>query len=229
MLGKDHKDKEFSRIFVIIGCLFVTCLLISNIIAGRLITIMGLTLPAAVILFPLNYIFGDILTEVYGFKKARLVIWIGFACNILMAGVFALTVALPSPSFWDVEKAYATVLGMTPRIVFASLLAYFIGEWSNAAVLSRMKILTGGRWLWTRTIGSTIVGEGLDTVIFITLVFWGNVPGSVLMQMIMVQYLWKLGYEVAVTPITYAVVGWIKHKEGIDIFDHGISYNPFRL
>jgi uncharacterized integral membrane protein (TIGR00697 family) len=143
-----------------------------------------LVLPAAVILFPLTYIFGDVLTEVYGFRKARLVIWTGFFCNLLMAAVFISVVALPSPSFWDGEKAFDYVLGLTPRMVAASLLAYFIGEWSNAVILSRMKIRTGGRRLWMRTIGSTIVGEGLDTVIFITLAFAGTFPTMVWGQMI---------------------------------------------
>lgn len=229
MSNIEPRDAQVSKLFVVIGCLFVTCLLVSNIIAGKLITVFGLVLPAAVLLFPLNYIFGDVLTEVYGFAKTRLIIWTGFVCNILMALVFMATIALPFPSFWEGQGAYAVVLGMTPRIVFASLVAYFIGEWSNSAVLSRMKLITKGRWLWTRTIGSTVVGQGLDTVIFITITFWGTVTGQVLVQMIIAQYLWKVIYEVIITPFTYIVVNWIKRKEGVDTFDHGVSYNPFRL
>jgi len=204
-------------------------LVLSNIIAAKLITVKGLVLPAAVVLFPLTYILGDVLTEVYGFKKARLVIWTGFFCNLLMAAVFMVVVALPAPSFWDGEKAFAYVLGLTPRMVAASLLAYFIGEWSNAVILSRLKIRTAGRRLWMRTIGSTIVGEGLDTVIFITLAFAGSVPAPVWGQMVLAQYLWKVSYEVLLTPFTYVAVDYLKRKENIDTYDYGVVYNPFKL
>jgi len=227
MLLKEQNRPSY--LFVIIACLFVTSLLLSNIIAGKLITIGGVILPGAVILFPLAYIIGDILTEVYGYNRARMVIWTGFACNILMVGVFYLVMAIPSPGFFEAEAAFATVLGMTPRIVLASLVAYLVGEFSNAAILSRMKILTRGKWLWTRTIGSTLIGEGLDTVIFITICFIGTVPNAVLMQMVLYQYLFKVAFEFLATPITYAVVGWLKRKEGVDTYDHGVSYNPFQL
>lgn len=208
---------------------FVACLLLSNIVAGKLIEVFGLTLPAAVVLFPVTYIFGDVLTEVYGFKKSRLVIWLGFAANVFMALLFVLVLVLPSPAFWQGQEAYRAVLSMTPRVVVASLVAYFCGEFANSTVLSRMKILTQGRWLWTRTLGSTVVGEGVDTAIFITTVFWGIVPVAVLAQMIVAQYLWKVFYETAATPLTYAVVGWIKRKEGLDVYDYGVKYNPFSL
>ncbi|MBP8819730.1 MAG: queuosine precursor transporter [Syntrophomonadaceae bacterium] len=223
------EENRPSYLFVIIACFFVTSLLLSNIIAGKLITIGAMILPGAVILFPLAYIFGDILTEVYGYKRARMVIWTGFACNILMVGVFMLVMAIPSPSFFEAEGAFATVLGMTPRIVLASLIAYLVGEFSNAAILSRMKILTRGKWLWTRTVGSTLVGEGLDTIIFITICFIGTVPNAVLMQMVLYQYLFKVAFEFLATPLTYAVVGWLKRTEGVDTYDHGVSYNPFQL
>ena len=229
MISLRNRNGEFSGLFLAIACLFVSCLLISNIIAGKLIAVHGLVLPAAVILFPVTYIFGDVMTEVYGFKRARLVIWIGFACNLLMALVFIATIALPSPGFWQGQSAYASVLGMTPRIVAASLLAYFLGEWSNAAILSRMKIVTDGRWLWTRTITSTVVGEGLDTVIFIGIAFGGMLTWPILGQMMLAQYLWKVSYEVLLTPLTYFVVGRLKAREDIDIFDNNVSYNPFKL
>jgi len=221
--------REVSPLFVVLGCFFVTCLLISNIIAGKLIQVSGIVLPAAVILFPVTYIFADVLTEVYGFRLSRLVIWAGFACNAFMATVFFVTVSLPHPEFRSNQDAYATVLGFTPRIVIASLVAYFAGEFSNSVILSRMKLLTGGRWLWTRTIGSTIVGEGIDTVLFIGIAFAGVVPAAVMLTMMMAQYLWKVGYEVAATPLTYALVRWVKSKEGLDQFDYGVKYNPFSL
>ena len=224
-----ERKNEFTPLFIVLGILFVTCLLISNIIAGKLIQVYGMVLPAAVILFPITYIFGDILTEVYGFKRSRLVIWTGFACNVLMVLVFCAVIALPHPSFWNGQDAYSTVLGMTPRLVIASLIAYFVGEFLNSVVLSKMKVLTNGRWLALRTIGSTVVGEGLDTLIFVSIAFFGVVPISVLIQMILLQYVWKVAYEVLLTPATYMVVHWIKRKEGIDSYDRDINYNPFSL
>ena len=223
------QNKKLTKIFFLIGVAFVTCLLISNIIAGKLISVFGLTLTAGVILFPVTYIFGDIITEVYGFKQSRLIIWSGFACNVFMAAIFLIVIALPTPGFWTGQNAYATVLGTTPRVVIASLLAYFLGEFSNSVILSKLKIVTNGRWLWMRTIGSTIVGEGIDTLIFITGVFWGTVPGNILVQMIVLQYIWKVTYEVVLTPVTYTLVRWFKNKEGIDVFDKNIKYNPFSL
>ena len=224
-----ESSKEFSLVFLVIACFFVMFLLLSNIVAGKLIQVAGLVLPAAVILFPLTYLFGDLLTEVYGYKKSSLVIWVGFACNVLMALIFLAVIALPYPPFWSQQNAYATVLGMTPRLVAASLVAYWAGEFSNSAVLSVMKKLTGGRWLWTRTIGSTVIGQGVDTLIFITAAFYGLVPGGVLIQMIVAQYLWKVAYEAAATPLTYLIVGWLKRVEQVDTFDWGVRYNPFRL
>jgi len=223
------ESRNVSRLYVILGCLFVTCLLISNMVAGKLITVLGKALPAAVILFPITYIFGDVLTEVYGFKRARLIIWTGFACNLLMAVIFMLVVALPYPEFWEQQEAYAVVLGMTPRVVVASLVGYFLGEFTNSAVLSKLKLLTRGKWLFSRTIGSTIVGEGIDTVVFITIAFAGTVSSSVLLSMIAAQYIFKVVYEILVTPLTYLVVGWVKKKEGVDVYDWGVKYNPFSL
>ena len=221
--------KKHSSLFVIIAILFVSSLLLSNVITGKLIIIAGWVLPGAVILFPLTYIFGDVLTEVYGFQKTRLVIWLGFACNLLMVGIFALVMAIPSPGFFKAESAFAAVLGMTPRVVFASLLAYLTGEFCNSVLLSRMKIWTAGRHLWMRTIGSSLIGEGIDSLIFITLAFWGTLPAGILGQMILFQYLFKIAYESAVTPLTYWVVGYLKRQEGYDIYDHGVYYNPFQI
>ncbi|MGB4503390.1 MAG: queuosine precursor transporter [Syntrophaceticus sp.] len=223
------ETRNVSSLYVVLGCLFVTCLLISNIIAGKLISVLGMVLPAAVILFPVTYIFGDILTEVYGFKRSRLIIWTGFACNLLMAAVFMLVVALPHPDFWQSQNAYQVVLGMTPRVVVASLIAYFLGEFCNSAVLSKMKLLTRGKWLFTRTIGSTIVGEGIDTAVFITIAFAGTVTVPVLFSMMAAQYAFKVLYEIAATPLTYLVVGWVKKKEEVDAYDWDVEYNPFSL
>lgn len=229
MKETQNTTQNVSYIYLIIGCLFVTCLLLSNIIAGKLISFFGIVLPAAVILFPVTYIFGDILTEVYGFKRSRLVIWTGFGCNLLMAVVFMLTVALPHPEFWQYQDAYMAVLGMAPRVVAASLIGYFFGEFVNSAVLSKMKLLTKGKWLFTRTIGSTIIGEGIDTVIFITIAFTGTVTVPVLLSMMVAQYVFKVIFEIAATPLTYLAVGWVKKKEAVDTYDWDVKYNPFSL
>lgn len=227
-MGVSARD-HFSQLFVTLACAFVACLLISNIIAGKLIEVFGFVLPAAVILFPVTYIFGDVLTEVYGFERTRLVIWVGFAANALMSAVFLITIALPHPSFWKQQNEYATVLGFTPRVVLASLIAYAVGEFSNSIVMSKLKLVSRGRRLWLRTIGSTLVGQGIDTLIFISIAFAGVAPQRILFEMMAVQFLWKVGYEAAFTPLTYLVVNWAKRREGLDVFDRDVHYNPFRM
>lgn len=222
-------DSSFSKLFIVLFGLFITCLLISNVIAGKLISIAGIVLPSAVILFPITYILGDVFTEVYGFRKTRLVIWGGFAANLIMSLVFIAAIALPSPSFFADSAAYAKVLGMTPRIVFASLVAYWAGEFANSIVLSLLKKATKGKHLWMRTIGSTMAGQALDTALFITISFFGAVPPAVLLQMMIAQYLFKVCYEVVFTPLTYLIVGKIKKIEKIDTYDTGVAYNPFKL
>jgi len=224
-----REQTSYSPLFVGLTSLFVTCLLISNIIASKLMQVGGIVLPSAVILFPVTYILADVFTEVYGFKKTRMVIWIGFAANAFMSLVFLIVIALPHPSFFANQAAYATVLGSTPRVLAASLAGYGAGEFSNSIVLSVLKKATKGRYLWTRTISSTIVGEGLDTILFISIAFVGTMPGPALLQMMLAQYLFKVSYEVVCTPLTYLVVGFIKRKEQIDTFDMGVAYNPFRL
>ena len=219
------EKRNVSRLFLIIAVLFVVCLVLSNLIAGKMWAVTeSITLPAAVILFPITYILGDIFTEVYGFKKARVIIWLGFACCFFAVAVYLLAIALPYPGFWENQPAYATVLGTTPRVAIASFLGYLFGEFSNSILLSRLKVKTGGRFLWVRTILSTVVGEGFDSVIFIVISFWGTMENSVVFSMIIFKYLFKVGYEVICTPATYAAVKWLKRKEGIDTFDHGIRY-----
>lgn len=162
-----HHDKfPISPLFLLFTTFFVTCLLLANIIAGKLIQVFGIILPAAIIIFPITYILGDVFTEVYGFERTRLVIWMGFVANLLMMAVFTLTIILPYPDFWKDQTAYRLVLGITPRVVAASTIAYIAGEFSNSFILSRLKIFTRGKMLWVRTIGSTMVGEGIDTVLF---------------------------------------------------------------
>lgn len=220
---------SYSPIFLGLTSLFVTSLLISNIIASKLMQIGGIVLPSAVILFPVTYILADVFTEVYGFKKTRMVIWIGFAANAFMSAIFLVAIALPYPPFFSNQAAYATVLGSTPRVLLASLAGYWAGEFSNSIILSVLKKVTKGRHLWTRTIGSTIVGEGLDTVLFIGIAFAGTMPARALAGMMLAQYLFKVSYEVLFTPLTYLVVGFIKRKEHTDTFDTKVAYNPFKL
>ncbi|HYH04446.1 MAG TPA: queuosine precursor transporter, partial [Bacillota bacterium] len=183
-----NNQLQCSPLFLILACFFVAALLLSNLIAGKLALFFGVTLPAAVVLFPLTYIFGDILTEVYGFKKARLIIWTGLGANLFMVGVLLIAVALPFPDFWHGQQAFAEVLGQTPRVVGASLLAYFCGEFFNSVVLARLKVLTQGRQLWLRAVVSTMVGEGVDTVVFIGVAFGGTVPLALVGNMMLAQY-----------------------------------------
>ena len=219
----------YSVWFVVVVALFITCLITANIIAVKLIAVFGLLLPAAVIIFPVSYILGDILTEVYGYRQARKVIWLGFLCNLIVVAAIALAQILPAASFWQGQEAYDTILGLTPRILVASFIAYLVGEFVNAYVLARMKVATNGRWLWARTIGSTLVGQLLDSGLFITLAFVGAIPVEGLVLMIVTQWLVKSAYEAAATPLTYAAVNFLKRREGIDTYDRGIRFNPFLL
>lgn len=218
-------NKVVSKLFLIITVVYVTCLLLSNLVAGKMWAVTSnITLPAAVILFPITYIFGDIFTEVYGFKNARIIIWLGFVCSFFAVGVYMITIGLPHPDFWTNQEAYATVLGTTPRVAAASFIGYLFGEFSNSMVLSKLKVMTGGKKLWVRTILSTLVGEGFDSVIFVTVSFWGTMENATLLQMIFFQYLFKVCYEIIFTPATYAIVNWIKRKEEMDTFDYNVKY-----
>jgi len=215
--------------FVACATLFVACLLTANTMASKLVVLGGLVLSAAIVIFPLSYVVGDVLTEVWGYGAARRVIWLGFACNTLMVTAIWLGGALPGAPFWKGQGAYEEILGATPRILAASFLAYLVGEFANAYVLAKLKVLTRGRWLWTRTIGSTVVGQALDTAVFVTLAFAGTVPGPVLLGLVAGQWAVKVAYEAAATPLTYAAVGWLKSRERIDTFDDGIDFNPIRF
>ncbi len=222
-------DRGYSVWFVLVVAVFVTCLMTANIIAAKLISVFGMVLPAAIVIFPLSYVFGDVLTEVYGYRRARRVIWLGFLCNLILVAAVWVSGMLPPAPFWDGQAAYERILGCTPRILGASFVAYLVGEFANSLVLAKMKIATKGRWLWMRTIGSTVVGEGLDSLVFMTLAFLGHMPGPVLASAIMSQWLVKSIYEAAITPITYKVVYFLKEKEGIDTYDYDTRFNPLLL
>ena len=220
------EGERHSGWFVVIVALFVTCLITANITAVKLFSLFGLILPAAIFIFPLSYITGDVLTEVYGYSRTRRVIWLGFLCNFIVVIFIWIGQILPPAVFWDGQSAYVRILGYTPRLLVASFLAYLVGEFANAFVLAKMKIATRGRWLWLRTIGSTVVGQGLDSAIFIPLAFAGTIPGKGLLSAIITQWLAKSIYEAAVTPLTYAVVNFLKRKEGMDVYDRQTKFNP---
>ena len=208
--------ERHSTWFVILVALFVTSLIVANIIAVKLVLVAGLLLPAGVIVFPVSYILGDVLTEVYGYAQARRVIWLGFLCNLLAVAVIAVAGLLPAAPFWDGQEAFERILGATPRLLAASFVAYLIGELTNAYVLVRLKLATNGRFLWMRTIGSTLVGQGLDSAVFIVLAFAGVLPPAAILAAILTQWLVKSAYEALATPLTYAAVGFLKRVEDRD-------------
>ncbi|MBN2611186.1 MAG: queuosine precursor transporter [Bacteroidales bacterium] len=219
-------QKGFKYLDVLTG-LFVAVLLISNIASTKILVLWKFTFDGGTILFPLSYIFGDILTEVYGYQKSRRVIWTGFFSALLMSLVFYLVQVLPPAADWAHQQAFENLLGFVPRIVIASLVAYFAGEFSNSYILSRLKIKTGGKFLWVRTIASTLAGEGIDTAIFCMVAFYGVLPAGLLWSVIISNYIFKCTVEVLFTPVTYAIVGFLKKKENEDHYDRGINYNPF--
>jgi uncharacterized integral membrane protein (TIGR00697 family) len=224
--GPDLENKSY-RWFNLVTALFVTTLIVSNIIAVKVVQIFGLIVPAAVILFPVAYIFGDILTEVYGYAKARQVIWTGFFCNLLAVVAFWIGGLLPSAAFWTDQSAYQSILGNTPRILLASFIAYLVGEFLNSFVLAKLKVQTSGRFLWLRTISSTLVGQGADSAVFLTVA--GLFPVALLGQAILTQWLFKVTFEVVAIPLTYVVVGWLKRAEGVDYYDRETNFTPIQF
>jgi len=231
------------RWYPAVVALLATSLVVSNIIAVRLIAIrlsdaIELTLPAAIVLFPIAYIVGDVLTEVYGYPAARRGIWIAFGCNLLAVIAIWLAGVLPPAPFWtagvyespeQADQAYRAILGFTPRLLVASFLAYLVGEFLNSFVLAKMKVRTEGRYLWMRTIASTIVGQGADSLIFITVAFYGILPTSALLTAVVSQWLVKSAYEALATPLTYWVVNYLKRSEGIDVYDRDTNFRPVQL
>lgn len=204
--------------------LFVAVLLISNIASVKIVTVGPFTFDGGTLLFPLAYIFGDVLTEVYGYRAGRRVIWTGFAALALLIVTLALVDVLPPGN-----PAFSAILGQAPRIALGSLVAYWAGEFTNSFVLARLKVATGGRWLWLRTIGSTLVGEGVDTVVFVLIAFAGALPADVLTAILVSNYVFKCVVEVLFTPVTYAIVSRLKRAEGADAFDRDTDFNPLVL
>lgn len=218
-----------SNWFLLVAALFVTSLIVSNIIAVKVIDVAGMILPAAIIIFPISYILGDVLTEVYGFARARQVIWLGFLCNLFAVIAIFAGGLLPAAGFWPGQDAYDMILGAVPRILAASFVAYLVGEFVNAYVLARLKVAMEGRHLWVRTIGSTLAGQLLDSAIFITIAFAGIMPVEILLGAIVTQWLVKSAYEALATPLTYAVVGFLKRADDVDVYDRDIQFRPFTV
>ncbi len=224
------------RYYDLVMAAFVAILLLSNVIGAGKVAVVNLPgigpwpFGAGILFFPVSYVIGDVLTEVYGYARARRVIWAGFAAVVFMAFMAWVVVALPPAPSWTNQAAYETVFGQVPRIVFASVCAFWAGEFVNSYVLARMKIWTGGRHLWTRTIGSTVFGQAVDSAIFYPLAFLGAEGWTthLVVVVLFTQWALKVGWEVVLTPVTYAVVGWLKRAEGVDVFDEGTDFSPFR-
>lgn len=238
MIKIDRARATYSGLFVGVAGLFVACLIAANIISVKLIAIADWFVPAGVVIFPLSYILGDVLTEVYGFRSARRVIWLGFLCNLVVVAAISVAGVWPAAPFWQAQDAWNAILGLAPRLLIASFVAYLIGEFANSMVLARMKVATEGRWLWSRTIGSTLIGEGLDSLVFITLAFANfafiglpappNAPPD-LITAILTQWAVKVAYEVLATPLTYLAVSYLKRAEGVDVYDRDTRLNPLPL
>jgi queuosine precursor transporter len=226
----DAVPRRVYRYYDLVMAAFVTVLLCSNVIGAAKVAQIGpFKFGAGVLFFPISYVFGDVLTEVYGYARARRVVWAGFAALAFASFMSWAILAFPPAEGWTNQEAYETVFGATPRIVLASLIAYFCGEFCNSYVLAKMKIRTEGRWLWTRTIGSTIVGEAVDTLVFYPLAFFGLWTSSLLVSVMIANYLLKVGWEVVMTPLTYRVVNFLKRMEHEDYFDRQTNFTPFSL
>ena len=224
----DRNNKSYKYFDVIVG-LFVAVLLISNIASTKIVSIWKFTFDGGTILFPLSYIFGDILTEVYGYRKSRRAIWIGFLCALIMSVTLGLIGLIRPAEGWELQDAYMAILGQTPRIVTASLVAYFAGEFSNSYILAKMKVWTKGKWLATRTISSTIVGQGIDTLLFVFIAFFGLYSNSLILLIIISNYVFKVSLEIVFTPLTYKIVNSLKRAEKVDYYDYRTNFNPFKF
>ncbi|MGP1439468.1 MAG: queuosine precursor transporter [Treponema sp.] len=225
-MQQTNKLKENRDLLPCISGLFVGVLILSNILSSKMISIWGFSFDGGTLLFPLSYIFGDVLTEVYGYKASRRVIWTGFFMLLIMSVNIYMISSLPAHSEWTMQRDFDNILLQMPRLAIASLIAYFIGEYTNSVVLSKMKVITQGKYLWMRTIGSTLVGEGLDTVIFVLIAFLGLYSTGVLFNIMLSNYLFKTLIEVIFTPITYKIISFVKQKENLDTYDYNVQYNP---
>lgn len=252
-LAEQQKDPELMELFprkkqqitpnvIFLGMMFVSFLILSNLTASKIVEFkfsslnflpflntIDFNFPAALIFFPLTYFFDDNLTEVYGFQISRFIIWGGLICNTLVTLGILTTIHLNPSHYWSYQDQYATVFGSTFRVFIASALGYFVGEFCNSIILSKMKIMTSGRWLWLRIISSTSVAVGIDSIIFCNIAFFGKLPPNIIFQMIFIQYAFKVGYELLALPLTYLITGYLKKKDRVDYYDYTTKFNPFSL
>lgn len=222
-------SKQVSVAYMICGLIFTVCLIVSNIVEQKLITIFGVECTAGLLIFPVSYIINDLIAEVWGYRKARFIIWNGFLLNFLVVIVFQLSIAMPGSPHFSNQQAFESILGNTTRIVIASFIAFLCGSFLNAYVMSRMKILQRGKGFSLRAIASTIIGEGADSLIFFSIAFWGTVPVDGLLKLILTQTLLKTAYEVIALPLTNIIVRKVKKMEHTDVYDNDISYNPLKV
>lgn len=218
----EKSNNQVSKLYMLFGIIFTTCLLVSNVVASKQFAIGPWSLTAGVLVFPISYILSDVVAEVYGFMAARRIIWYAFAMNLLMVIVFAIALILPAPIWFGDQAAFQTVLGSTPRLLAASMAAYLIGSWVNAAVLSKMKVAQEGKGFAWRAVVSTLLGEFVDSMIFIPAAFLGVIPVAALPSMILLQVAAKTLYEIIALPLTSRIVTWVKNKEGVDVYDHEV-------
>ena len=221
--------KQVSVAFMVCGLLFTVCLIVSNIVEQKLISIGGIEATAGLLIFPVSYIINDLIAEVWGYRKVRLIIWNGFLMNFLAVLIFRLSIWAPGSVHFTHQAAFELVLGNTQRIVIASFIAFLFGAFLNAYVMSKMKIMQHGRGFSIRAIVSTIVGEGADSLVFFTLAFSGVIPTQALIMLILTQTAMKMGYEIIALPLTNFLVKWVKKHEETDVYDNGISYNPLNI
>jgi uncharacterized integral membrane protein (TIGR00697 family) len=227
--AEQARDLRTYRHFDTLLAIFLVVLLISNLVGQKLCQIGPFVISGAQLLFPITYIFGDVFTEVYGYAASRRAIWLGFLANGLLAAMGLITVWLPPAPGWNNQEAFRTVFYQIPRLIVASLVAYWCGEFTNSYTLAKMKLWTGGKMLWTRTVGSTVTGQFVDTIILVAIGFTGTAPLATLAKLALSAYVGKVVYEVVATPLTYLTVGFLKRSEGLDAFDYKSNFNPFRV
>ncbi len=226
----ERKTERTYRWLDVISVAFVTVLLVSNITAIKAVRLsdwLGIEIDGGTLLFPISYIFGDILVEVYGYARSRRVIWLGFGANVIASLIYSLVAVLPAAPGWPLQEAFSSILGQAPRVVGASLIAFLCGEFTNSYIMAKLKIHTQGRHLWSRTISSTLAGQAVDSMLFTFLAFGGLWPIPLILTVIFWNYVLKVGYETLATPITYWIVRKLKKAEQEDYYDHQTRFNPF--
>ncbi|BBM87127.1 queuosine precursor transporter [Candidatus Uabimicrobium amorphum] len=223
------EDEWHPKHLDIVGIAFIVTLLVSNIAAVKLFSLGSAIFSAGILIFPISYVIGDVLTEVYGYKRTRRLIWLGLLSNVFMVSFLTIAVILPPAHNWSYQDQFAIIHGFIPRIVLGSLVGYWLGEIVNSTIMSKMKVWSDGRHLWLRTVISTLFGEGVDTICFISIAYIGILPKNILISAMISAWIFKCLYEIIVTPFTYMAVNFLKRKEGVDQYDSKVNYNPFKI